>query len=251
MEADMDHGHGKCQFGVVKVADIIQINNNTWRIEDKGVRFFLLAGTEKALLIDSGMNTQDAKEIAESVIKLPIMLLNTHADPDHISGNTGFDFFYMSPDEEDNYRAHGGEGSILPVKDNDIINPGNRPLKIISIPGHTPGSIAVLDVNNRVLIGGDSIQDGNIFMFKERRNMQLYVQSLKKLLLQAGEFDIIYPSHGSFPVYPELIEKLIEGAEQIINGTANGKVVDMFGTPVMLYKFPFAGFLCDIPKNMK
>ena len=34
---------------------IIQINENSWRIEDHGVRFFLLSGTERALLVDSGM----------------------------------------------------------------------------------------------------------------------------------------------------------------------------------------------------
>jgi len=231
------------------MVDIIQINDTTWRIEDNGVRFFLLAGTEKALLIDSGMNTPNAKQIAESITKLPVLLLNTHADLDHISGNGSFDCFYMHPDEEDNYRAHGGSGSIMPVKDNDVIDLGNRPLKIFFIPGHTPGSIAVLDINNRVLISGDTIQDGNIFMFKEHRNMPLYVESLKKLSKLTDEFDAIYPSHGSFPVYPELIASLIEGAKQIIEGTAKGKVVDMFGTPVMLYKFPYAGFLCDIPEN--
>ncbi len=229
------------------MADIIQINNTSWRIEDNGVRFFLLTGTNKALLIDSGMNTPNAKQIAESITKLPIMLLNTHADRDHISGNGSFDDFYMHPDEEDIYRACGGAGNILPVKDNDIIDLGNRPLKIIFIPGHTPGSIAVLDINGRVLISGDSIQDGNIFMFKEHRNLSLYVESLKKLSMYTDKFDTIYPSHGSFPVCPGLIGNLIEGAEQIINGTANGKVVDMFGTPVMLYKFPYAGFLCDAP----
>ena len=42
----------------------------------------------------------------------------------------------------------------------DIIDLGDRPLKIIDIPGHTPGSIAILDVKNRVLISGDSV-DGN------------------------------------------------------------------------------------------
>ncbi len=56
------------------MADIIQINDTTWRIEDNGVRFFLLTGTEKALLIDSGMNTPNAKQIAESITKLPVML---------------------------------------------------------------------------------------------------------------------------------------------------------------------------------
>lgn len=231
------------------MADMIQINDNTWRLEDGGVRFFLLTGTEKALLIDSGMNTPDAKQIAEGITKLPIILLNTHADPDHISGNSRFDYCYMHPDEEDNYRAHGGLGRILPVYDNDIIELGNRPLKIIFIPGHTPGSVAVLDISSRVLISGDTIQDGNIFMFNKYRNLTLYVESLKKISGYAGVFDTIYPSHGSFPVYPELIASLIEGAEQILNGTAKGKVVDMFSTSVMLYKFPYAGFLCDIPEN--
>lgn len=233
------------------MAEIIQINDATWRIEDSGVRFFLLVGAEKALLVDSGMRTRDAKQIAESITKLPIMLLNTHADPDHISGNGSFDCFYMHPDEEENYRAHGGSGTILPVKDNDIIDLGNRPLKIIYIPGHTPGSIAILDINNRVLISGDSVQDGNIFMFKERRNLPLYVESMKKLSMHTDEFDTIYPSHGSFPVSPDLIAKLREGAEQILNGTVKGDIGNMFGTPVMLYKFPYAGFFCDVPKNNK
>lgn len=228
------------------MADIIQINDSTWRVEDNGVRFFLMAGTEKALLIDSGMNTPNARQIAESITNLPIMLLNTHADPDHISGNGSFDTFYMHPDEEENYREHGGVGVVLPVKENDIIDLGNRPLKIICIPGHTPGSIAMLDMNSRVLVSGDTIQDGNIFMFKERRNITRYVESLKKLSMLANEFDSIYPSHGSFPVNPALIDNLIEGAEQIINGTANGRIINMFGTPVMLYEFPYAGLLCDI-----
>lgn len=230
------------------MADIVQINDTTWRIEDNGVRFFLLAGTDKALLIDSGMNTPNAKDIAEGITKLPIMLLNTHADPDHISGNGSFDYFYMHPDEEDNYRAHGGLGTIVPVKDNDVIDLGSRPLKIIFIPGHTPGSIAILDINNRVLISGDTVQDGNIFMFREGRNLLTYVKSLKKLSMFTDDFDTIYPSHGSFPVSPELIESLIEGAEQIMSGTVKGKIIDIFDTSAMLYKFPYAGFICDIPE---
>ena len=35
-------------------AEVIRMNENSWRIEDNGVRFFLLTGTERALLIDTG-----------------------------------------------------------------------------------------------------------------------------------------------------------------------------------------------------
>ena len=79
---------------------IIRMNENTWRIEDGGVRFFLLTGTEKALLVDSGMNVHNARDIATGLTDLPLSLLNTHADRDHIGSNEQFDMFYMHPDEE-------------------------------------------------------------------------------------------------------------------------------------------------------
>ena len=63
-----------------------------------------------------GMNTPNAKEMAESLTDLPLILINTHADPDHISGNGAFEEFYMSLAEEENYRQNGGKGTILPVR---------------------------------------------------------------------------------------------------------------------------------------
>ena len=65
--------------------EIIQINENTWRIEDGMVRMFLLTGTKEALLVDSGVSASNAKEIAESITKLPVKIINTHAEGDHIA----------------------------------------------------------------------------------------------------------------------------------------------------------------------
>ena len=227
------------------MAEIIRINDGTWRIEDGNVRFFLLCGTSGAMLIDSGMNTPDARVIAESLTSLPLSLLNTHADPDHISGNRAFSSFYMSPAEEDLYRVQGGTGEILPVREGDVIDLGDRPLRIIDNPGHTRGSIAVLDEKNRVLIGGDAIQDGTIYMFRAHRNMQNYIKSLQHLLTYWDQFDVVYPSHGTFPVYPDLILKLIEGAQEILDGKAQGEDVEVHGMPARLYRFPYAGFYCE------
>ena len=227
------------------MADIIRIDQDTWRIEDGMVRMFVLEGEEKALLIDSGMNTPDAIDLARSITSKPIEILNTHADRDHISGNGAFEKCFMSPAEESNFRAAGGTGSIIPIKDGDVIDLGNRPLEIIDIPGHTPGSVAILDINRRVLIGGDSVQSGNIFMFGEKRNINDYILSMKKLLTYKERFDTVYPSHGEFPVSGDIIPKLIEGAELIAGHKCTGKVVDMFGTEVTLYRFDYAGFLCQ------
>ena len=227
------------------MAETIRINENTWRIEDGSVRFYLFCGTEKAALIDSGMNVPEAREIVEGLTSLPLIMINTHADPDHISGNGSFDEFYMSPAEEENYRDHGGKGKLLPVREGDIIELGGRSLCIIDIPGHTPGSIAILDVKNRVLVSGDSVQDGNIFMFGKGRNIGLYIKSLEHLLSDHdGQYDEIYPMHGTFPVMPELVGKCLEGAREIQKGNASGRNVEIFGNPVCLYRFPYAGFLC-------
>jgi glyoxylase-like metal-dependent hydrolase (beta-lactamase superfamily II) len=227
------------------MAEVIKINSDTWRVEDNGVRFFILEGTEKALMIDSGMNTPDARKLAETVTAKPLELLNTHADRDHISGNAAFDRFYMAPAEEENYREAGGTGTVIPVHDGEVLDLGDRPLEIIEIPGHTPGSIAVLDMNRRVLFSGDSVQDGKIFMFGKFRNLEVYIQGMKKLLNDTDRFDSVWPSHGTIPVEPSLIPKLIGDAEQILAGKVAGTPVERFGMKAVLYQFNEAGFLCD------
>ena len=229
-----------------KMSEVIRINEETCRIEDEGVRFFLLTGKKKALMIDSGMNTRYARAICEELTDLPIELINTHGDRDHICGNGSFDKVYMSEAEKQNYIEAGGRTKIVSVKEGDEFDLGERKLKIIDNPGHTPGSIAILDEKYRVLIGGDAIQDGTIYMFGKYRDIKRYVGSLRHIKDFIREFDEIYPSHGSFPVYPEIIDKLILGATQIINRTVNGNIVEIHGHRVMKYEFPYAGFYCDL-----
>ncbi len=231
------------------MAQTSKINENTWRIEDGGVRCFLLEGGEKALLIDSGMTMPNARTVAEELTTLPLELLNTHADPDHISGNAAFDRCYMHPDEAEAYRKNGMTNLVVPVREGDVIDLGDRPLRIIHIPGHTPGSIAILDEKNRVLISGDSVQGGGIFMFGEGRSMAQFVGSMTHLMEYADRFDTVYPSHGPFPVEKDLVEKLREAAEEILAGKATGEYTDLFGNKVWQYKFPFAGFFCEPPKE--
>lgn len=226
--------------------EIKRINEKTWRIEDGGVRLFLLEGSKKALLIDSGMNLNNARGIAGELTALPISLLNTHADRDHIGSNEQFESFYMHPSEEALYRRSGKGGSILPVNEGDMLDLGERKLRIIHLPGHTPGSIAVLDTQNRVLISGDPIQaHGHIFMFGAHRSMSDYISSLEHLKEFENEFDEIWPSHGEFPVSKELIDALRAGAENVLGGRVKGSKVNLFGKDAMAYDLGFTVLLAD------
>ncbi len=215
--------------------EIVAIDASTWRIEDGGVRCYLLSGADSALLVDSGMTLQNARTVAEGLTDKPLRLLNTHADRDHIAGNGAFSQVYLHPAEEAHYRASGGSGEIVPVRGGDVLDLGGRELEVIELPGHTPGSIALLDRSRRALISGDPIQDGHIFMFGPGRDLRQYLTSLRALEKRAGEFDEIWPAHGSVPVSPALIGKLIAGAEQILAGQASWTPLSMFGTDVQAY----------------
>ena len=226
--------------------EIIPINENSWRIEDSGVRCFLLTGSEKALLIDSGRELHTARDIAESLTDLPVMLLNTHADGDHTGSNEQFESFYMHPDEEAHFRRGGRGGTIIPVREGDILDLGGREFRIIDLPGHTPGSIAVLDVGNRVLISGDPVQEhGRIFMFGAHRNMENYIRSLEHLETFTAEFDEIWPSHADIPISPALIRKLHDGALDVLDGKVAGSPVEVHGNQVIAYDLGFCTLLCD------
>ncbi|MCD7886143.1 MAG: MBL fold metallo-hydrolase [Clostridiales bacterium] len=225
---------------------INRIDDKTWSIEDEGVRFFLLTGTEKGLLIDSGMTTKNAREIAESLTDLPLQLVNTHADMDHIAGNDAFDTAFMNPAEYVNYFQRGASHPMpTPVWDGDVIDLGDRPLQIITQPGHTPGSIALLDINRRVLFSADSIQNGEIFLFGTMRNLIGYRQSLDKVWAHRSEYGLIFPSHADLPLKPDIIPELMVCMDQILAGEAPYQSGEKFGGPVKIYDMGTAAFLCD------
>ena len=226
---------------------IRKLNEQTWIFDEGGVYFYLLCGDETALLLDSGMHTENIRGLAGAMTDLPLVLMNTHADRDHIGGNHEFEWFYMDPAEASNfYNTQKGSGVIRPVYHGDIISLGNRDLEVIALPGHTPGSIAVLDRKYRALFSGDPIQDGRIFMFGVQREMHAYRLSLKRLDAYRNDFDEIYPCHGSVPVSPALIDELYEASGKVLEGSLPfTDDTGRFGTPIRIYHAGCADFITD------
>ena len=143
------------------------------------------------------------------------------------------------------YKLSKGKGKLIPVWEGEVIDLGGRPLEIINIPGHTPGSIAVLDRNRRVLFSGDPVQDGNIFMSGPHREIHAYIEGLKRLEKIQGKFETIYPSHGTAPVKPELIRPLYESAEKILAGEITGVPGEFHGQRFEKYDIDVACILYD------
>ena len=125
---------------------LTKMNEQTWMIDNNGTRIFILEGQERTMVIDSGMTLPETRQIAGSLSDKPLMLCNTHADIDHISGNDAFDTVYMHPSELVFYN-HTGKHThrIKALYEGDVIDLGDRKVEIIEIPGHTCGCIAFLD----------------------------------------------------------------------------------------------------------
>ncbi|MCQ2494465.1 MAG: MBL fold metallo-hydrolase [Lachnospiraceae bacterium] len=224
--------------------EIVKIDDTTYRIENEFVRFFLLVGNDKAVLIDSGFNCENAKELAESVTKLPLMLVNTHGDGDHTAGTGAFSEIYMT--EEDYYGCGVAERfpntKLVSAKDGDVLELGGRTLKIITIPGHTNGSIAILDVENRRLFAGDSVQNGSIFMFGDKRNPEAFEASLNKLIAMKAEYDTVVASHAEPILEADFVDKVLESWNEVRSSGADYPVIDMHGAKVHDCRGKYCGF---------
>ena len=231
---------------------VTQINETAWYITDDAVRIYLFAGTDKALMVDSGYGKGDLAAAAAELTKLPIMLVNTHADFDHIGANAQFEKAFMHPAEFARYQfevvhfnfAPGRKLLASPLWEGDVIDLGNRSFEVILIPGHTPGSIALLDEKNGILLGGDSVLDDIIAMRNEWRDFDAYIHSLEKLNAMRDRFDTIYPPHGNFPISADIIPKLIDGANRVRNNEVEGVDTDFIkGEDAKLYDVGVAKFL--------
>lgn len=226
--------------------EIIRIDENTWRIEEDIVRCFLFVGTERALLLDSGRQLKHIMELIRGITPKPVILANTHSDFDHMSCNGEFEAVYMHPAEYSSYHKQKKcSVPCLPLWDGDVIDLGGRELEVITIPGHTPGSIALLDRENRVLAAGDTVQDGPVYMFGLERDLLAYLYSLEKLKRRQDAFDVVYPCHGSFPAPASILDGLIQGVRDILDGKIRGEPAEEWGIPIRVYDIGAAKILYD------
>lgn len=204
----MDHG--------IKIAD------HFWIFEEEGVRAFLLEGTDRAMLIDTGFGALPLREMVAELTGLPVFLVNTHTDKDHTGRNREFSPVYMHPAEMEHYQNALPEGcrmeDVRPLWEGDILDLGHWRFEVVLTPGHTPGSIMLLEREKRMLISGDTIQDGVIFLFGAGRNMPAFQSSLKRMMAMADTFDTIWPSHGSCPLTANIIPDILQGTLDLLDG---------------------------------
>lgn len=190
---------------------------DVWAIEDGGVRCFLVQGPQEAMLVDTGFGGGDLLAFIRTLTPLPVFLVNTHGDGDHIGCNHQFDRVLMHPAEFDRWSTKSIGPLPRPLWEGQVLTLGQYTFEVILIPGHTPGSIALLERHQGWLIAGDSVQAGTIYMFGPGRNLPAYLCSLEKLSALAG-VEKIFPSHGPLPLAPSILPPLLQGGRDLLAG---------------------------------
>ena len=93
------------------------------------------------------------------------------------------------------------------VRGGDEVDLGDRRLTVVDLPGHTPGSIGLLDHEERALLSGDAIYEGGLIDKLPESDVETYLGTMDRL--RRLDVDIVYPGHGR-PFERERLRELAE-----------------------------------------
>ena len=141
-----------------------KIRDNIWQIaEDDGVYCTLIRGSELAVLIDTGYGKRDLRAFVEKNVSTPYIVMNSHGHPDHIGGNYKFDTVYAAREEWDVIKHFEEDNSITyalkEIKIGQRISLGDISIDVVSLAGHTKGSIGFIILEEKILIAGDALNE--------------------------------------------------------------------------------------------
>jgi glyoxylase-like metal-dependent hydrolase (beta-lactamase superfamily II) len=130
------------------------------RTNFEGPFLYLLLGTERALLLDTGTGHVTLRPLVESLLDgRDLVVAHTHAHRDHVGGDGEFDQVIGLSTQE--VSAYFGLDWPTGVAQFEL---GGRVLDIVPIPGHQGADIAVYDRATRLLFSGDSLYPGRLYV---------------------------------------------------------------------------------------
>jgi hydroxyacylglutathione hydrolase len=253
-----ENSKDKTWFGVKTVAD------NVWCIDDHGGdNIYLVTGKDKALLIDTGTGIADLLGCVKSITNLPILVVNTHGHPDHCGGNFQFEEVYAHPLDFELAHRFSNKAyhenavkqqlasqpnmapyilqdikdfkmtSLIPVKADYVFDLGGRKLKVIEVPGHTKGSICLLDTENKLLFSGDN-NNTLVWLFLDGcLPLESYLVTLQSQKQQTEGFETLLPGHG-IPIDKTFIDEQIVCVQNILDSSCEVEDYQTFAGPAKL-----------------
>lgn len=182
-------------------------------------------GRDLDLLIDTGTGVGSLRSALGALADRPILAIATHGHIDHAGGHYEFarraihraEASALEGDEALNLSAlfraaeapvtahprEGWELSAYTVKaapatrllqEGDRVDLGDRRFTVIHLPGHSPGSIGLLDEVGGVLFTGDALYEGVLVDYLPHSDVEVYAETMAKLARL--DVALVHGGHG-------------------------------------------------------
>ncbi len=202
------------------------------------------------------MGIGDLRAKIRKITPLPCVVLNTHYHWDHIGGNILFTesaiheselpLLLQVPDvgflrqametpaaraalppafDPASYRViarSGGRPAIRTLRDNDLIDLGGCSLRVMHVPGHSPGHVAYLDAVSHTLFTGDSAYLGPVYACFEGSDAEALASSSRRLASLQG-VTTICPGHNDIIEDQNWLPEFAQCVEAAVSGRAPGR----------------------------
>jgi glyoxylase-like metal-dependent hydrolase (beta-lactamase superfamily II) len=180
--------------------------------------YVLFDETKECVVIDPGCSEPEEKHALTSFIEsndLKVkLLLNTHCHVDHVLGND-----FVKEKYKVDFLIHAADLPVLKavrayapsygffqyqeaepdrfMKEGDIISFGNQSLKVLFVPGHSPGHVAFYNEKEKTVVAGDVLFYNSI----GRTDMpggdyDTLITSIHEKLFTLPDDVTVYPGHG-------------------------------------------------------
>lgn len=223
-----------------KLHSVEEIAPDTYRINEfKMINCYLAVGTESALLIDSGVGLGNLRVIVESLTRLPVTVVATHAHCDHVLGANWYPSYHLHKDDFSFiYRILSSKtfGKLLaagqvdksaflkqpyrskriPIEDGHVFRLGGRDITVRHVPGHTRGSIILLDKKQHIMFTGDDTNPNLLMQIPGATTIETWLNGAEQVLSLAKDYTGFYGHDaGRQPI--EQIETTIGYGKAVLN----------------------------------
>lgn len=233
------------EIPVKQICDHVYLLN-----EFDGTNCYLVVGTEKALLIDCGTGFCDLRGACEQITSLPIIAVATHGHVDHMGGAGQFEEIYVHRDDckllnrlqitipfrkaflnsNDAIKANGFtdedvlkpkyKTKLIPINDGYEFHLGDKTISVKHTPGHTVGSIALIDESDKIVFSGDNVCDALWMHLPGAASLEEWLPSAKWLYHMSKEYRIFW-GHRTPELTTEYIATVIGWGEEILRANKN------------------------------
>ncbi len=214
---------------------------------------WLVVGTTRALLFDTGMGMRPLRPVVARLTTLPVTVLNSHTHLDHVGGNAEFSDVRAMPTAFTRANMRGkthaqvadeaapaalcgntavgfdtaayhirpwtSAGNLRP---GDTFDLGGRTLEVIAAPGHTADAIALHDRAAGLLWTGDTFYAGPIWLFMPETDLDAYLATITKLAALAPSLRRVLPAHNTVSAAPSMLASVRDAMRAIRAGALAG-----------------------------